>query len=270
MSKNNIFFSIIIPSHNEGGCIATTCKAIISRFALENITDYEILVVNDNSNDHTERILKELCVKYPVMRYVNNTAPRGFGFAVRKGLEEFYGDTIVVVMADLSDSPDDILAYYRELKKGAECVFGSRFIKGAHIHGYPVHKYVLNRMANFFIKLLFTLDHNDITNAFKAYRREVIDGMQPLLSYHFNLTVEMPLKAIVRGYNYVTIPISWTNRSVGVSKLKIKEMGSRYLFIVLYVWLEKSLSRGDYMRKTRSMKKTNPDVCPPSGRPTCR
>jgi dolichol-phosphate mannosyltransferase len=108
---------------------------------------------------------------------------------------------------------------------------------------------LLNRMANFFIKTLFRLDHNDITNAFKCYRRDVIKGIQPLLSPHFNLTVEMPLKAIVRGYRFVTVPISWTNRTAGESKLKIKEMGSRYLFIVLYCWLERRLSRGDYLRK---------------------
>jgi dolichol-phosphate mannosyltransferase len=74
--------------------------------------------------------------------------------------------------------------------------------------------------------------------------------MQPLISPHFNLTVEMPLKAIIRGYSYAVIPISWTNRLAGESKLKIKEMGSRYLFIVLYLWLERTLSRGDYHRRT--------------------
>jgi dolichol-phosphate mannosyltransferase len=244
------FFSIIILAHNEEGCIVDTCESIISKFAQERIADYEILVVNDNSNDRTEQILQELCAKYPVMRYVNNTPPKGLGFAVRKGLEQFRGDAVAIVMSDLSDSPNDIIKYYNELKKGAECVFGSRFIKGAKINGYPSHKYVLNRIANWFIKILFGLNYNDITNAFKAYRREVIDGIQPLFSNHFNITVEMPLKAIVRGYSYVTIPISWTNRKTGMSKLKLKEMGSRYLFIVLYLWLEKTLSRGDYMRST--------------------
>jgi dolichol-phosphate mannosyltransferase len=113
---------------------------------------------------------------------------------------------------------------------------------------YPRHKLLLNRMANGFIRVLFGLHFNDITNAFKCYRREVIAGMQPLIAPHFNLTVEMPLKALVRGYSYAVVPITWTNRATGVSKLKIKEMGSRYLFIVLYLWLEKHLARGDYHR----------------------
>ncbi len=248
MSKD-IFFSIVIPAYNEESGISTTCEAIIERFLKESISDYEILVVNDNSSDRTEDVLRGLSVKHPCLRYINNAPPNGFGFAVRKGLEEFKGDAVAIVMGDLSDAPDDILTYYRELKKGAECVFGSRFIPGGGVHDYPWHKYILNRMANGFIKMIFGLDHNDVTNAFKAYRREVIAGIQPFLSHHFNLTVEMPLKAIVRGYRYVTVPISWRNRKTGVSKLKIKEMGSRYLFIVLYVWLERSLSRGDYKRK---------------------
>ena len=242
------FLSIVIPAHNEEGCIAETCRAIQAGFQRSAIEDYEILVVNDNSRDGTESVLQELVRDNPRLRYINNDPPNGFGFAVRRGLASFRGECVAVVMGDLSDSPDDIVTYYRELKKGAECVFGSRFIKGSRIIDYPRHKMILNRLANWFIKTLFRLDHNDITNAFKAYRREVIEGIQPILSPHFNLTVELPLKAIIRGYSYVKVPIAWTNRKSGESKLKLKEMGSRYLFIVLYIWLEKVLSRGDYRR----------------------
>lgn len=243
------FFSIIIPAHNEEGCIAGTCRAILDRFAAEQIEDFELCVVNDNSSDRTGEILAELSREHPQIRVVENTPPNGFGFAIRKGLQAYRGDCACIVMGDLSDSPEDILAYYREMKAGAECVFGSRFIKGSRVVDYPRHKLWINRLANRFIKLLFRLETNDITNAFKCYRRDVIDGIQPLLAAHFNLTVEMPLKAITRGFNYKMIPISWTNRQTGESKLKIEEMGSRYLFIVLYVWLERTLSRGDYQRR---------------------
>lgn len=249
MSAARPFFSVVIPAHNEEGGIAATCEAIVARFARAGIADYEICVVNDNSRDRTEEILQDLSRRFPAVRYVNNAPPNGFGYAVRKGLAAFAGECACIVMGDLSDSPDDIVAYYREMKAGAECVFGSRFIKGARVVDYPVHKLWLNRLANGFIKILFRLGYNDVTNAFKCYRRDVIEGIQPLLSAHFNLTVEMPLKAIVRGYTSRTIPIAWTNRKTGESKLKIQEMGSRYLFIVLYVWLERRLARGDYRRK---------------------
>ena len=242
------FFSVIIPAHNEEGCIASTCEAIAARFAREGISDYEICVVNDNSRDRTEAVLRDLSARLPAVRHVNNSPPNGYGFAVRKGLEVFAGQCACIVMGDLSDSPDDILAYYREMKAGAECVFGSRFMAGSRVVDYPRHKLWINRLANRFVQMLFRLDYNDVTNAFKCYRRDVVEGIQPLLSAHFNLTVEMPLKAIVRGYSYKILPISWTNRVSGESKLKIKEMGSRYLFIVLYVWLERILARGDYQR----------------------
>ncbi|MFN6514485.1 MAG: glycosyltransferase family 2 protein [Nostoc sp. CreGUA01] len=237
--------SIVIPAYNEEYCIVQTVQTISRSLEQENI-DYEILVVNDNSKDNTEKLLQQLNYENSKLRYVNNYYPNGFGFAVRCGLENFTGDAVAVVMADSSDAPEDIISYYHKLQEGYDCVFGSRFIKGARVIDYPRHKLIVNRLANLFIKILFGLNFNDTTNAFKIYRQEVIAGISPLVSHHFNLTVEMPLKAIVRGYSYTTIPITWRNRTTGVSKLKLKEMGSRYLFIVLYIWLEKHLSRGDY------------------------
>ncbi|REJ91847.1 MAG: glycosyltransferase family 2 protein [Planctomycetota bacterium] len=244
-----VFLSVVIPAHNEEGCVRETVESILAAFAERNIADCEILVINDNSTDGTEKVLQSLANSHPQVRYINNDPPHGFGFAVRRGLNEFRGECVCIMMADLSDSPEDLLRYYDALKNGAECVFGSRFIKGARVIDYPKLKLYVNRLANWFIKVLFGLRHNDITNAFKAYRRDVIDGLRPIVSHHFNLTVELPLKAIIRGYQYETIPISWRNRRVGSSKLQMREMGSRYLFIVLYALLEKLLAKGDYYRR---------------------
>jgi dolichol-phosphate mannosyltransferase len=243
-------FSIVIPAHNEEASIAETVQAITDILEEEQI-NYEVLVVNDNSRDRTEEILKELNSQNSKVRYINNYYPNGFGFAVRCGLENFQGDAVAIVMADCSDSPQNIVDYYRKLQEGYDCVFGSRFIKGGKVIDYPTYKLIINRLANLFIQILFGLKFNDITNAFKAYRKHTIAGVSPLLSPHFNLTVELPLKAIVRNYSYTTIPITWSNRKSGISKLKLKEMGSRYLFIVLSIWLEKHLSRGDYISKIR-------------------
>ncbi|MBE7386071.1 MAG: glycosyltransferase [Leptolyngbya sp. SIO1E4] len=239
--------SIIIPAHNEEGCIVSTVNAIADTMTAENI-HYEIVVVNDNSRDRTGDLLHRLSLDNDNLRYINNYYPNGFGFAIRCGLENFRGDAVAIVMADGSDSPADIVRYYYQLQKGYDCVFGSRFIKGGRVVDYPLHKLIINRLANLFIQIIFGLRFNDFTNAFKIYRREVIEGISPLISHHFNLTVEIPLKAVVRGYSYSVMPIFWQNRQTGVSKLKIKEMGSRYLFIVLCIWLEKMLSRGDYHR----------------------
>jgi len=246
--NQNFVLSIVIPAYNEEECIESTL-ASIGQCLDHHGVNYDILVINDNSRDGTEQILQRLHQDDPRVKYINNYYPNGFGFAVRCGLENFEGDAVTIVMADASDPPESIVDYYHKLQEGFDCVFGSRFIKGGRVYDYPTHKLIVNRMANQFIKFLFGLKYNDTTNAFKAYRREVIEGILPLISHHFNLTVEMPLKAIIRGYSSVIIPISWYNRKTGVSKLKIKEMGSRYLFIVLSLLLEKFLSRGDYVKK---------------------
>lgn len=246
--NRRFLLSLVIPAYNEEGCIVSTIYSICNLLDQKEI-DYEILVVNDNSKDRTEDLLKEVTQQNYRVSYINNYYPNGFGFAVRCGLENFRGDAVAIVMADSSDAPENILDYYYKLQQGYDCVFGSRFIKGGKVIDYPRHKLIINRLANLFVKILFGLNYNDTTNAFKMYRREVIDGVNPLVSHHFNLTVEIPLKAIIRGYTYAIVPITWNNRKTGISKLKIKEMGSRYLFIVLSVLLEKLFSRGDYIRK---------------------
>jgi dolichol-phosphate mannosyltransferase len=248
--------SIVIPAHNEQGCLHDTVAQVVSVLERERVR-HEVLIVDDNSTDDTLLICQQLAVAFPTVRYIQNAPPNGFGFAVRCGLENFEGDAVAIVMADASDDPEDLAKGYYKLLEGFDCVFGSRFIKGGAVVDYPAHKLLINRLANWFVKTLFGLRYNDTTNAFKLYRREVIEGIQPILSHHFNLTVELPLKAIVRGFSYAVVPIRWYNRKAGISKLKIKEMGSRYLFIVLYVWLEKYLSRGDYHRRNRIAEKVN-------------
>jgi len=206
------------------------------------------VVVDDGSTDKTWEVLEGARERIPTLIPVQNSGPHGFGRAVICGLDNSRVDAVVIMMADESDDCRDVVMYWKELNEGNDCVFGSRFVKGGGTIDYPWLKLALNRMANFFIRVMFRIPLNDITNAFKAYRRIVIDGCRPFLSPHFNLTVEIPLKAIVRGYTWKVVPVTWRNRRTGAPKLKIKEMGSRYLFICLYVWLEKYFSRGDYRR----------------------
>jgi dolichol-phosphate mannosyltransferase len=239
--------SVVIPARNEARNVGRTLAGLAERLDREGI-DYEIVVVDDGSIDGTADVVASVAVRDPRVRLVRNTGAHGFGRAVRTGLQAFRGDAVVISMADASDDPDDVVRYFYVLRDRAECAFGSRFIAGARVEGYPIHKLVLNRLFNTLIQVLFGLPFNDTTNAFKGYRAEVIRGCQPLLSPHFNLTVEIPLKAVVRGYSYAVIPISWRNRRIGESSLRIKEMGSRYLYIVLNVWLEKLLTGADYRR----------------------
>lgn len=210
--------------------------------------DYEVLVIDDGSKDSTRRLVERAGEDNPRIRCETSPYSGGFGLAVRAGLEKFSGDGVVIMMADCSDDAEDLVMYHHILEEGWDCAFGSRFMPGAVVTDYPRIKLAINRLANAFVNVLFRLGYNDTTNAFKAYRREVIETISPLLSKHFNLTVEMPLKAVTRGHSFKVVPTSWTNRTAGEAKLAMREMGSRYLFIVLYIWLEYHLSRGDYRK----------------------
>jgi len=241
--------SIVIPAYNEEASITETIDKIEEAFANVKI-EHEIFIVNDNSKDNTLEVLEQLAKKYPSLKYETNKGPNGFGYAVRYGLERFSGDCVAVMMADLSDSPYDLIKFYTTMLEGNyDCVFGSRFMKGGKVIDYPAVKKVVNRIANKIIQLVMGIQYNDTTNAFKLYKRHTIEGIKPFLAPHFNLTIELPLKAIIRGYSYKIVPNSWTNRKYGESKLKIREMGSRYFFILMYCFIEKFFSRGDFKKK---------------------
>ena len=241
--------SVVIPAHNEESSIKSSVLEIHKTLVKNNIS-HEILVVNDNSIDGTEEVLKNLMQEVIGLRYITNPGANGFGYAVRLGLENFSGDCVAIMMGDMSDSPNDLVKFYNKMLDGGyDCVFGSRFMKGGKTYDYPFIKLIINRIANGIVQICFGLRYNDTTNAFKLYKKETITGLKPFLSPHFNLTLELPLKAIVRGYTYAVIPNSWTNRKTGVSKLKIREMGSRYFFILLYCMIERFFSRGDFKKK---------------------
>ena len=240
--------SVVVPAHNEEECIESTLEDLCKILEKETI-DYEVIVSNDHSTDSTGRILDDLCMKNPRIKHIENTKPNGFGFAVRSGFEQANGEWIAVMMADASDDPRDLVDFYLEgSQKETDAVFGHRFARGGNVVDYPTIKLLLNRLTNWIICLLFAIRYSDVTKAFKLYRRSTLLGLEPLLSHHFNLTVELPLKLIVRGISYSVIPNSWYNRKTGVSKLKIKEMGSRYWFIILYCLVEKWLSVGDFRK----------------------
>jgi dolichol-phosphate mannosyltransferase len=247
MNSELKLLSVVIPARDEEGCIARTVEHLHLELELNKVP-HEIVVVDDGSTDHTWEILQELCLRNSALRPIQNTGPHGFGLAIIAGFNAMRGDAVVVMMADESDDNRDVVRYWNLLNEGWDCVFGSRFVKGGGVIDYPMLKLRVNRLANLFVRLLFGIPLNDTTNAFKAYRRTTLEGCRPFLSPHFNLTVELPLKAIVRGYSWTVIPITWRNRRSGTAKLKIREMGSRYFFIVAYIWLEKYFSRGDYRK----------------------
>ena len=240
--------SVVIPAYNEAENLPKTIGEIYDELVKENI-EHEILVSNDNSEDNTAEVIEKLERKYPTMRHVFNSHPNGYGYAVRRGLENFNGDCVVITMADLSDDPKDIVKYYRKMQEtGCDMVFGSRWMKGAKVVDYPKKKLWLNRLVNNCIRFMFFFKYNDVTNGFKLFSKATIDGLKPFISGQFSFALELPLKAIVRGYSYEVVPNNWYNREVGESNLKIGKMMKRYLFVLLNCLNERLFSMGDYKK----------------------
>lgn len=251
--KKKPTFSIIIPAYNEEENIGPTIREISQAMYAEKIP-FELVIVNDNSKDKTPQVVEGLKKEIPEIKMITRTPPGGFGRAIRTGLDNYSGEFVTVVMADLSDDPKDIVRYYYELLGGADCVFGSRFMKGSQVVEYPLVKLYVNRIVNKMLQILFVSKCNDLTNAFKAYRSHVIESIKPLKASHFNITIEMSLSAWIRRYKIVIVPINWYGRKWGQSNLRLRAMGRRYLATLIKLWFERLLILDDLMAEKSEVK----------------
>ena len=233
-------FSVLIPAKDEAANLEATVSKVSNLLRARRIP-HQILVVNDHSIDESALVLKSLKKQIPELTVVDNQDNTGFGRAIKHGLMHVTGDAVAILMADESDRYEDLVVYWNELQEGVDAVFGSRFIEGGEVIEYPYFKLVLNRLVNWGIRVLFSIDLNDTTNAFKAYRMSAIRSLGPIASNNFNITVELPLKLVINRMSWKVVPTVWTGRSFGNSKLKLKEMGSQYLLTIAYLWFNKLL-----------------------------
>ena len=230
--------SIVVPVRNE----SENLKGVFDYFS-ENLKDisYEVLIINDFSKDDTLKKSKELSSKLENFKIFDNKK-KGLGGAINLGILESSGDNIAIMMADQSDDINDLIKYNNIIKsENYDAVLGSRFLKESKINDYPIQKLILNRIFNFFVKIIFWNSYNDYTNAFKIYKKKALLEIMPLISESFNIFLEIPLKIISRNYRYKIVSINWMGRKKGESKFKIKELGSKYLFTLIYCFIEKSL-----------------------------
>ncbi|MGB7346472.1 MAG: glycosyltransferase family 2 protein [Pirellulaceae bacterium] len=238
--------SLVLPAYNEeaniGPCVDDLLKHLVGQHGVKT----EVIVVNDNSSDQTEAEVLKIAQAWPgCVRLIRRNPPGGFGRAIRTGLSFVTGDVVIVYMADRSDHPEDAYAYYQKINEGYDCVFGSRFVEGAKVSRYPKGKLVVNRIVNTVVQWMFWTKMNDLTNAFKAYRREVVQTCGPYKACHFNITLEMSLSALIGGYKIIQIPIGWEGRTWGSTNLQMTEMGRRYLCTLLMLFFQRILMNDD-------------------------
>ena len=232
--------TVLIPIKNESLIIEQTITELENSWIKE--IDHEIIFLDDFSSDNTAQKIKDLDKKINI-NVIKNAKP-GLGSAIYMGVINSKKDYFTIFMADLSDSIEDMQVYYNTIKnKKLDSVFGSRFIQNSKVDGYPIRKLILNRLANNIIRLFFLSNYNDFTNAFKIYRLNALKALFPFVSESFNIFLELPLKIISRNYNYEIIPISWNGRKKGNSKFNINELGSNYIFTLIYCFSEKILLR---------------------------
>jgi len=251
MAVHELNLSVVIPAYNEESNIGPTVSEVVHALRAAEIP-FEIIVVNDNSTDGTEGVVTALMASHREVRLVNRTPPGGFGRAIRSGLEFVTGEAVAVYMADQSDDPADLISCYKRIEEGYDCVFGSRFVKGAKVTNYPWFKLIVNRIVNRMIQIMFWTRHNDLTNAFKLYRTHVIRECGPYKSSHFNLTIEMSLSALIRRYSIACEPVNWYGRTSGVSNLRLSQMGRRYLVVLLRMFFERMLIADDLVAERLS------------------
>ena len=230
--------SIIVPAKNE----SENLEDILNYFN-KNLSslDFEVLVINDYSEDDTFARAQKLFENEKNFKVFNNLK-KGLGGAITLGIEKAIGENVAIMMADLSDDVKDLIRYNEILNnKKIDAVLGSRFLKSSIVNDYPIQKLILNRIFNFIVSILFWNKYNDYTNAFKIYKKQVLKEIMPLVSESFNIFLEIPLKTISRNYKYEIIPINWYGRKKGEAKFKIKELQSKYLFTLIYCFIEKNL-----------------------------
>jgi dolichol-phosphate mannosyltransferase len=254
--KSRPKLSVCIPAYNEEGNIGRTIDTVSQTLSKAGIP-YEFVIANDSSKDNTKGVILSRMEQGIPIRLINRPPPGGFGRAVRSCLEHFKGDLVVIVMADMSDDPEDIVRYYQKINEGYDAIFGSRFMKGSTVTDYPRVKLIANRIGNKALQLLFRTQHNDLTNSFKMYRAEAVRSVMPLFASHFNLTIELSLGVLVRRFSVGQMSINWYGRTWGRANFRIKELGRRYLATLLKIYAERIFIHDDVISEASTQLKSH-------------
>ena len=227
--------SLIIPFKNEIEYAQLTMSTVYT-YLTEHRIEFEIIVVDD-STDGTWDVLQTFASSYQNISILKGEKPSGYGKALQKGFNVATGDILIPFNGDLSDSLDDVLSYIHLIRNGGyDMVFGSRFMVGSKVENSIAAKESISLLGNKFAQILFNSDCNDLTNSFKAYKMEVLKEISPKAD-GYQIGIEIALNAILKKYKYTTIPIAWSERKYGRSKMSIIRSIPIYLYTVFKIRL---------------------------------
>jgi len=227
--------SVVIPAHNEAENLKWLVPVLSGVLQQENLS-HEIIIVNDHSTDETLQTVEAFSKHLPGVKMIHRVGESGFGRTLREGFEAAKGEVVVPFMGDASDDPMDIPKLYQKIQEGYDVVYGSRFDRGGSVKDYPFLKLLANRMGNFLVRILFQIPEKDITNAFKAFRKETLQLCQPIEATTFNITLELAIKAHLFGKRYTSVPVHWRGRTAGISSFSLRDLTRyyrEYLFTLL-------------------------------------
>ena len=214
---------VIIPTYNE---IENIERIIRKVFSLPH--DFHVLVIDDGSPDGTPVIVKQLQKEYPERLFIEERAGKqGLGTAYIHGFKwsiERQYDFIFEMDADFSHNPDDLLRLRQACIDGADASIGSRYIKGVNVVNWPMSRVLMSYFASVYVRFITGINIQDSTAGFMCYKRKVLETVQlnkiKFVGYAFQ--IEMKYTAIKHGFQVVEVPIIFTDRTEGTSKMSTK------------------------------------------------
>ncbi len=224
---------IVIPTYNEAGNV----KRLLERVFALGIADLEVLVVDDNSPDGTAAVVEELQQQNPAIHLIRRPAKMGLGTAYVAGFKyaiEHKFDLIFEMDADLSHNPEDIPRFLDTIQEGYDLVIGSRYLTGVNVINWPLSRLLLSLFANWYTRTITGLPLKDCTSGFKCFRRSVLESidLDKIQSDGYSFQIELHFIVWKKGFRFCEIPIIFTDRDRGSSKMSRKVM----IEAALMVW----------------------------------
>lgn len=224
---------VIIPTYNEKENIE---KIIRKVFSLSH--GFHVLIIDDGSPDGTAQIVKNLQTEYKDLLFIEERKGKmGLGTAYIHGfkwaLAKKY-DYIFEMDADFSHNPEDLIKLRQACVDGADLAIGSRYIKGVNVVNWPMGRVLMSYFASVYVRFILGIDIQDATAGFKCYRKIVLETIEfdkiKFVGYAFQ--IEMKFTALKHGFKVVEVPIIFTDRTEGTSKMSTKIFREAFLGVI--------------------------------------